>query len=127
MWRYYLQRKTDHHRWEQELGYLEKQTTVDKHTASRIMATYRAIALANFPRDQIVPLEGDAWLAFLQQETGNLHFDWSTHGHSLLQMIYHPNPAPLSPELLPKIRQNIQAWLAKLTHSKVRPTQKGEA
>jgi Ca-activated chloride channel family protein len=96
-WKFLRYRHANRYRREalSELAQIER--TASQPIAARLAVLVRRTALAAFPREQIAPLAGDAWLAFLDRSLNGTEFSAGA-GRLLASAPYAPS-APDENEL----------------------------
>ena len=114
IWRFIGYRRANRYRREAlaELARIARTSgpdTAPNELAAQLSLLVRRTALAAFPREQIAPLSGAAWLAFLDQSSGGTGFSRGP-GRWLASAPYartEPNDSP-RPELIELIRRWIR-------------------
>jgi hypothetical protein len=96
IWRFARHRRANRYRREAlaELKRIERAAggMAPRQVATQLSLLVRATALAVFPRDQVAPLVGKAWLAFLDRGLGSTEFS-SGAGGVLASAPYEPMSA----------------------------------
>jgi hypothetical protein len=77
------------------------------HAAAALAALIRRTALAAFPREVVTPLQGAAWLAFLDRSYGGTAFSGGA-GRVLADAPYRPNAEPGDPAALAAL---VRQWI----------------
>jgi Ca-activated chloride channel family protein len=91
IWQWLRYRRANRYRREAlaELAQIER--TASQPIAARLALLVRRTALAAFPREQIAPLAGEAWLAFLDRSLDGTEFSAGA-GRMLATAPYAPTP-----------------------------------
>lgn len=97
----------------QTLETLARHGNVNKENILLLMGCLKMLAIRQAGRDAAAGLEGDAWLAWLDEHAKN-GFAWQRDGGELLKQLYHPNPPPSSSQLLQQAAKAGLEWLTRL-------------
>ncbi|MCP3382983.1 DUF4381 domain-containing protein [Bradyrhizobium sp. CCGUVB4N] len=110
-WRYVHRRRVDRYRREAlaELSRIEHAgNSGPSELLSRLTVLVRRTSLAAFPRAQVAPLIGPAWLSFLDRSYGGEEF---SHGVGRLLASGPYQPIPPEPAELQSLLRLVRLWI----------------